>query len=60
MDRELTECAEARGIPLRTVDDVRTALTEAKATNADAEMASLMLKFGRLTEEARQFVAAWK
>lgn len=58
--KTLNAHAERRGIPLRTVDDVRVALTKAKETNADKSMARLMLNHGRLTDDARAFVAAWK
>lgn len=56
----LRDHAERLGIPLRTVDDVRSALTKARETKADKSMARLMLAHGRLTDEARAFVAAWK
>lgn len=56
---ELTAHADRLGIPLRTVDDVREALEQARAQKSDAIMARLMLKHGRLTDEARAFVAAW-
>jgi hypothetical protein len=51
------QMAEQARIPLRTVADVRKALEEAKATKADAAMARLMLRHGRLTDEARDYVA---
>ena len=57
---ELADHAERLGIPLRTLDDVRSDLEQARAQKADAAMARLMLKYGRLTDEARAFVAAWK
>lgn len=57
---ELTSHADRLGIPLRTLDDVREALEQARAQKSDAAMARLMLKYGRLTEDARAFVAAWK
>jgi len=53
----LTEIAERRGIPLRTLDNVRDALAHAKRSGSDREMASMMLRFGRLTPEARAYVA---
>ncbi len=60
MDRnELHAHAERLGIPLRTVEDVRNALTKAAKKNADKSMARLMLNHGRLTDEARSFVEAW-
>lgn len=56
----LKDHAERLGIPLRTVDDVREALTKAKAKGADKSMARLMLNNGRLTDDARAFVEAWQ
>lgn len=44
-------------IPLRTIDQVKAALEQAKKTGADKSMARLMLRHGRLTEEAREYVA---
>jgi hypothetical protein len=49
--------ADQQGIPLRTLADVTTALEKAKKTNADEAMARLMLKHGRLTDEARSYLA---
>jgi hypothetical protein len=45
--------------PLRTQDDVKAALAQAKKTKADAALARLMLKHGRLTDEARTYVAGY-
>lgn len=56
----LRDHAERLGIPLRTVDDVRAALTKARESNADKAMARLMLTHGRLTDDARAFVEAWQ
>ena len=50
--------AEA-GIPLRTLEQVRAALEQAKATGSDAAMAKLMLRHGRLTDDARMYVRAY-
>ena len=55
----LHSAAEAQGIPLRTLDQVREALARAKKTKADAAMARLMLRHGRMTEDARQFVQSY-
>lgn len=49
--------AEDAGVPLRTLDNVTAALTQARKTGADAAMARLMLRHGRLTDEARAYVA---
>jgi predicted deacylase len=51
------KAAEQRGIPLRTLEQVRVDLTDAKARDADEAMARLMLRHGRLTNEARKYVA---
>lgn len=53
----LRALAEAKGIPLRTLDDVKAALERAKKTKADASLARVMLRHGRLTDEARAYVA---
>lgn len=56
------EAAKA-GIPLRTLDDVRANLAACKArargknVNLDKSMARLMLNHGRLTDEARAWIA---
>lgn len=49
--------ADRKGIPLRTLADVRNTLERCKHYNADAATARLMLKHGRLTDEARAWVA---
>ena len=41
----------------RTLDQVRIALNEAKKTKADLAMAKLMMKFGDLTDEARNHIS---
>lgn len=50
--------AAAQGIPLRTRDDVQAALEIAKRTKADVSMARLMLRHGRITDEARAWLVA--
>jgi hypothetical protein len=61
MERHMTtrfhQIAEQQGIPLRTKDDVRKALEMAKKTKADDALARVMLRHGRLTGEARDYVA---
>lgn len=54
----LSKIAAERGIPLRTLADVTACLAEdkAKGDGTDVAMARLMLKHGRLTDEARAFV----
>lgn len=50
--------AEQSGIPLRTLDDVRADLAQAKKNKCETSVARLMLRHGRLTDEARAYVAA--
>jgi hypothetical protein len=50
------KAAEKRGIPLRTLDQVREALAQAKKRDADESMARLMLRHGRLTDEAILYI----
>ena len=50
--------AERQGIPLRTLEQTREALRQAKKNKADISVARLMLRHGRLTDEARAYVAA--
>lgn len=54
----LREQAEKAGIPLRTLDEVKADLIEARANKCEAEMASLMFRHGRMTDEARAFLKA--
>lgn len=51
------QIAEDQGIPLRTLEQVRADLAQAKQNDADKAVARLMLRHGRLTEEARNYVA---
>ncbi len=55
-DTQVRNAADHQGIPLRTLPQVRSALDAAKKTRADEAMARLMLRHGRLTDEARQYV----
>lgn len=59
MATKFHKIAEEQGIALRTLDDVRAALATDKAKNdgTDVAMARLMLRHGRLTDEARKYVA---
>lgn len=59
MTTRFHQIAEQQGIPLRTLDQVRADLAHAKTLEAgtDAAMARLMLRHGRLTIEARDYVA---
>lgn len=55
---DLHKMAEEQGIPLRTREDVVAALAKAKTFDGgDVAMARLMLRHGRLTEEARAWIA---
>jgi hypothetical protein len=49
--------AERAGIPLRTLEQVRDTLVQCKRQKSDATMARLMLKAGRLTDDARAWIA---
>lgn len=53
------DVAERKGIPLRTLADVKEGLERDKAMGdgTDISMARLMLRHGRLTAEAREYVA---
>ena len=48
--------AERLGIPLRTKDQVLATLAQCRKKKSDMSMARLMLKAGRLTDEAREAV----
>lgn len=48
--------AAQKGIPLRTLDQVQAALAQAKKNKADEAMARLMLRHGRLTDEAILYI----
>lgn len=43
-------------IPLRTLEQVKESLARAKQQGTDSDMARLMLRHGRLTDEAREYV----
>lgn len=59
---ELVAEAERRGMPRRTLEQVKSDLAaakkRAKGKNAglDAEMARMMLRYGRLTDEAILYI----
>ena len=50
--------ADRKGIPLRTLDGAKETIRLAKRTKADTAMAHAMLKHGRITEEARAWLAS--
>lgn len=56
---ELTRAAERLAIPLRTVDDVKAALDKARLHDMEHEVAAFILKHGRLTPEAREYLKAF-
>lgn len=49
--------AAAQGIPLTSIWKAKEGLALAKLTKADAALARLMLHHGRLTDEAREYIA---
>ncbi len=52
----LQKVADERGIPPRSLGQVKTALAKAKKQGVEKDLARLMLKFGRLTADARSHV----
>jgi hypothetical protein len=50
--------ADKAGLPLKTLNEVRLALLNAKDTHADKTLARMMLRYGRMTEQARHYVAS--
>lgn len=59
------KAAEAQKTPLRTLEQVKEALNAAKKTKCDDKMARLMLRHGRLTDEAILYIgdnytSAWE
>lgn len=55
----LREDADKLGLPLRTLAQVKATLASDKKKSGivDVRMARLMLQYGRLTVEAREYVA---
>jgi hypothetical protein len=53
----LSEHSARKGIPLRTLADVQETLERCKRAKADVSMARAMLHHGRLTNDARAWVA---
>ena len=49
--------AEKQDTSLRTLDQVRDSLAQARKNRREAELARIMLRYGRLTDEAREYVA---
>lgn len=56
---DLRAHAERMGIPFRTLNDVRATLAadKKKGDGTDRAMARIMLRHGRLTDEARAWLA---
>jgi hypothetical protein len=48
-----------KGVPLRTLENVKADLADAKTQGADEALARAMLRHGRLTDEAREFVTRY-
>lgn len=49
--------AEKAGIPLRTLAQVKACIAECRKQKSDKTMARLMLNAGRITDEARAWLA---
>ena len=52
----LRKDADQAGIPLRTLDQVKAGLAQAKKGKCEVRMARLMLRHGRLTDEAILYI----
>ncbi len=48
--------ADGLGIPLTSIWSAQEGLAAARRTNADVALARLMLRHGRLTDEARAYI----
>lgn len=48
--------ADKAGIPLRTLQQVKDGLAQARKNKCEARMAKLMLNHGRLTAAAREYI----
>jgi hypothetical protein len=55
---QLRADAEAAGIPLRTLEQIQDCIAQCRKQKSDKTMARLMLKAGRMTDEARAWLAA--
>jgi len=49
--------AEKQDTSLRTLDQVKDSLAQARKNRREAQLARIMLRYGRLTDEAREYVA---
>lgn len=54
---DLRTMAEQQGIPMVSIWRAKEGLERAKKTRADAALARIMLRHGRLTPEARKYVS---
>jgi len=52
----LRDYADKMGYPLGTLDKTKATLAECKKQNSDEGMARLMLRFGRIDDEARDYL----
>jgi hypothetical protein len=50
--------ADKAALPLKTLNEVRLALLNAKDAHSDKTLARMMLRYGRMTEQARHYVAS--
>lgn len=50
--------ADKAGVPLRTLDQVKACIAKCRRQNSDKTMARLMLKTGRMTDQARAWLSA--
>lgn len=55
---ELVAEAERLGMPQTSLERAKARLARAKETGADKSIARLMLRFGRLSPEAREWIAS--
>jgi hypothetical protein len=59
MTTKYHRAAEALSIPPRTAEQVCAALVAARKSGADAAVARLLLRYGRLTPEAQALVETY-
>jgi membrane peptidoglycan carboxypeptidase len=55
----LKAVADKQGIPYRTGHDVRQTLSKAEKFGTSVAMAGMLLRHGRLTDEARAYVEGY-
>lgn len=54
----IREDAEKAGLPARTLEQVQACISKCRKQKSDKTMARLMLNQGRMTDEARAWLAA--